>query len=84
MQYKILVVDGNSDTREFLHLYLTQEGFSVSTAADGGQGLYRAKAEGPDLIITDLTMPNLIGTQLIKELRALPEFARTPILTFTA
>jgi two-component system chemotaxis response regulator CheY len=84
MPKKILVVEDTLDMREVLHLYLKTEGFDVVTASDGREGLYMARAERPDLIITDLHMPNLDGISLIKELRAEPEFKDLPIIVFTA
>lgn len=84
MSKTILVVEDTVDTRELLHLYLTKEGFTVITAADGGEGLYLAKSDHPDLIITDFNMPNLSGLDLIKQLREEPEFAKTPIIAVTA
>lgn len=84
MPATILVVDDSVDTRELLHLYLTGVGYIVLTAADGGEGLYRAKAERPDLIVTDINMPNMDGHTLIRELRAEEGFADTPIVALTA
>ena len=84
MPQKILVVEDTVDTRELLHLYLTREGFEVILAADGGEGLYRAKADRPDLIITDINMPNLSGTDMIKQLREEADFAVLPIIALTA
>jgi DNA-binding response OmpR family regulator len=84
MSAKVLVVEDNLDTRELLHLYLTGEGFTVITAADGREGLYLARAEKPDLIITDLNMPQLDGVTLVKELRAEAEFKDLPIIVMTA
>jgi|SRR4051794_17661888 two-component system chemotaxis response regulator CheY len=84
MPKKILVVEDNLDMREVLHLYLKTEGFDVVVASDGREGLYMARAEKPDLIITDLHMPNLDGISLVKELRAEPAFKDTPIIVFTA
>jgi DNA-binding response OmpR family regulator len=81
---KILVVDDTVDTRELLHLYLTTAGYTVFTAADGGEGLYQAKMDRPDLIITDINMPNLDGFNMIRELRATEQFADTPIIALTA
>jgi CheY-like chemotaxis protein len=80
----ILVVDDNVDTRELLHLYLTGAGFTVIIAADGGEGLYRAQADRPDLIITDINMPNLSGNEMIRQLRQQPELAATPVIALTA
>ena len=84
MPQKILVVEDTVDTRELLHLYLTREDFEVILAADGGEGLYRAKADRPDLIITDINMPNLSGTDMIKQLREEADFAVLPIIALTA
>jgi two-component system chemotaxis response regulator CheY len=80
----ILVVEDTVDTRELLHLYLTKEGFTVVLAADGGEGLYRVKSDRPDLIITDINMPNLSGIDMVKQLREEPECAKTPIIALTA
>lgn len=84
MSAKLLVVEDNLDTRELIHLYLTGEGFTVITAADGREGLYLARAEKPDLIITDLNMPQLNGIALVRELRAEPQFKDLPIIVMTA
>jgi two-component system alkaline phosphatase synthesis response regulator PhoP len=84
MPKKILVVDDTTDTRDLLHFYLSNAGFDVIIAADGGEGLYRAKADKPDLIITDITMPNLDGHQMIKQLRDEAEFAGVPIIVMSA
>lgn len=80
----ILVVEDTVDTRELLHLYLTKEGFTVILAADGGEGLYRAQSDHPDLIITDINMPNLSGTDMIRQLREVPAVANIPIIALTA
>ena len=81
---KILVVDDTTDTRDILHLYLKGAGYTVFLAADGGEGLYQAKMDEPDLIITDINMPNLDGLGMIRELRAIGQFAETPIIALTA
>jgi CheY-like chemotaxis protein len=81
---KILVVEDALDTREFVHLHLTTEGFSVILATNGQEGLYLAGAEHPDLIITDIEMPVLDGIEMIKQLRAQKETRDIPILVLTA
>jgi two-component system chemotaxis response regulator CheY len=81
---KILVVDDTVDTRDLLHMYLKTAGYTVFVAADGGEGLYRAKADEPDLIVTDISMPNLDGYEMIRQLRAMEQFATTPIIALTA
>jgi DNA-binding response OmpR family regulator len=84
MSKTILVVEDTIDTRELLHMYLTKEGFAVILGADGGEGLYMARSEHPDLIITDVNMPNLSGTDMIKQLREEPELAKIPIIVLSA
>jgi len=84
MRRKILVVDDNLDTRELTHLHLTTEGFAVVIASDAREGLYMAVAEEPDLIIVDISKPELNGVDLIKQLRAHPELDNVPILVLTA
>lgn len=84
MAAKVLVVEDTLDTRELLHLYLTTGGFTVVTACDGREGLYMARAEKPDLVVTDLNMPHLDGLSLVRELRAESEFKDLPIIVLTA
>lgn len=80
----ILVVEDTVDTRELLHHYFSSAGFTVIIAADGDEGLYRAKADHPDLIVTDIQMPNLDGIEMIKQLRAEPGYTNIPIITLSA
>ena len=84
MPKKILVVEDSLDTREILHLYLKMEGFTVVTACDGREGLYMADSERPDIIITDINMPNLDGFELIRQLRTQKDFKDLPIIALTA
>jgi two-component system KDP operon response regulator KdpE len=81
---KILLVEDNVDTRELLHLYLTKEGYSIVVAATAAEALYMAGADRPDIIITDLGLPDLNGIELIKSLRAMLECSKIPIMAFTA
>jgi CheY-like chemotaxis protein len=81
---KILVVDDSDDTREMMAKLLELESFTVVTAEDGCAGLDAAASERPDLIITDINMPNLNGIEMIRMLRKQPEFGRVPILAITA
>jgi DNA-binding response OmpR family regulator len=81
---KILVVEDTSDTRELLRLYLTREGYDVIIAADGNEGLRKARTDRPDLIVTDITMPRMDGVTMIKEIRNEAGFSVTPIIAMTA
>jgi DNA-binding response OmpR family regulator len=81
---KILIVE---DERDILHLvkhYLEKEGYRVSTAATGAEGLKLAKADHPDLLILDLMLPGMDGLEVCKRLRADQPTAALPIIMLTA
>ena len=84
MPAKILVVEDDPDQRQLLVLMLKWEGYTIYTAEDGNEGLQQAQANTPDLIISDITMPNLDGIKMVKALRDLPDFKRTPIVMVSA
>ena|SRR5258708_4060573 len=84
MPKKILVVEDNLDTRELMHLHLSAEGFAVITASNGREGLYLATAETPDLIVTDISMDEMDGISMIKELRSKDGLKTVPIIALTA
>lgn len=63
---------------------LELEAFTVLTAEDGNIGLKIAVEQHPNLIITDINMPNLNGIEMIKQLRNQPGFERVPIMAITA
>ena len=84
MPEKILVVDDSDDTREMMTKLLELESFTVVTAEDGRVVIDIAEAEQPDIIITDINMPNLNGIEMIKILRQQPRFSKVPIMAITA
>jgi CheY-like chemotaxis protein len=81
---KILIVEDNSDIRKLMHIFFKNAGFVVVAAVDGEEGLHMAKAEKPDVIITDINMPKMDGIAMIKQLRTEPETASIPIVVCTA
>lgn len=81
---KVLVVEDNSDARSLMKSILTHEQMDVVVAGDGIEGLERARAESPDLIITDISMPRMSGGEMIRRLRASPQHRHVPILAITA
>jgi CheY-like chemotaxis protein len=81
---KILVVDDSDDTREMMAKLLELEAYNVITAEDGLVGLNKAETEQPDLIITDINMPNLNGIEMIKMIRGQSPVREVPILAITA
>jgi DNA-binding response OmpR family regulator len=79
---RILVVEDNPDLAYGLRNNLEIEGYDVDVVDDGAQGLARARAGGPDLIILDLMLPGLDGYRVLRALR--DEGRRMPILILTA
>ncbi|MQY52585.1 response regulator [Rhodocyclus tenuis] len=84
MAKTILVVDDSATMLMSVKTTLEMNGFKAETAADGLQALTRLKGGlKADLIITDVNMPNMNGMDLIKNVRTLPGYRFTPILTLT-
>jgi two-component system, OmpR family, alkaline phosphatase synthesis response regulator PhoP len=83
-QKTILLVDDDSNIRRLLSFLLERTGSKVFTAVDGVDGLERAKAVKPNLVITDAMMPNKNGFELCSDLRKDPELAGIKIIMLTA
>ena len=79
----ILAVDDSASMRQMVVFTLKGAGYDVVEAADGVQALSKAKSTKVDLVLTDVNMPNMDGISLIRELRKLPNYKFTPILTLT-
>ncbi len=80
----ILVVDDDPKILEFLSTIMRKEGFRVSSATEGEEGLRIAAEELPDLIILDLMMPKVSGFEVIRELKKNPSTMEIPVLVLTA
>jgi two-component system, chemotaxis family, chemotaxis protein CheY len=84
MAKTILIVDDSATMLLSVRNNLEIAGFKVETAEDGIKALSKLKAGAkPDLVITDVNMPNMNGIELIRNIRQLPGFRFTPILTLT-
>jgi CheY-like chemotaxis protein len=81
---KILLVEDNEMNRDMLSRRLEKRGFTVVLAVDGAAGLAQTKAEKPDLILMDMSLPVIDGWEATKLIRADPEIAATPIIALTA
>ena len=77
----ILIVDDDSNIREFLRLYLEKEGFGTVIVHDGAEALEAFAAHTPDLILLDIMMPKLDGWQVCREIR---KTSQVPIIMLTA
>ena len=80
---RILLADDNADMRDYIRRLL-EPVYEVLTVTDGRQALRTALAERPDLVLTDVMMPNLDGFGLLKALRADVRTAATPIIMLSA
>ena len=80
----VLVVDDNPDLRSYVASILERQGYQVHTADNGATGLEVARSIEPQLIITDLMMPQVSGIELIQQVRLEPKLQGTPIILLTA
>jgi DNA-binding response OmpR family regulator len=80
----ILVVDDDEDVLTTIQISLTKSGYQVIAVNDGYQALSSARREKPNLIILDISMPDMDGIEVCKHLRANPATATVPILFLTA
>jgi two-component system chemotaxis response regulator CheY len=83
MAKTVLAVDDSASIRQMVSFTLKSAGYDVVEAVDGMDGLEKAKAKGVNLVLTDQNMPRMDGLTLIKSLRAMPQYAATPILMLT-
>jgi CheY-like chemotaxis protein len=79
----ILVIDDEPDIVTFLTTLLEDNGYRVIAAQDGQQGIEMAKAEKPDLVTLDITMPEKSGVKFYRELRSDPALKDTPVVMVT-
>ena len=80
----ILVVDDSEDMRDLLQRLLERAGYHVVLAEDGQASLTQAKLHHPDLVLMDLSLPDMDGWEAVRHLRKMREFATTPIIAVTA
>ncbi len=84
MAEKILIIDDDVDTLRLVGLMLQRQGYLISAASNGSQGLTKAFEERPDLILLDVMMPDMDGYEVTRRLRNNPATGSIPILMFTA
>ena len=81
MAVSVLIAEDDHNIAELLQMYLEKEGYAVTVAADGGQGLSKFRAIKPDLVLLDVMMPVMDGWAVCKAIRA---ESQTPIIMLTA
>lgn len=79
----ILAVDDSTSIRQMVAFTLKGAGYEVIEAADGQEGLEKAKSKTVNLVLTDQNMPKMDGLTLIKSLRGLLQYKTVPILMLT-
>jgi CheY-like chemotaxis protein/MinD-like ATPase involved in chromosome partitioning or flagellar assembly len=84
MVEKILIIDDDLDTLRLVGLMLQKQGYQITAASNGSQGLAKAFEERPDLILLDVMMPDMDGYEVTRRLRKNPATDTIPILMFTA
>ncbi|HTJ74469.1 MAG TPA: response regulator [Acidimicrobiales bacterium] len=80
----VLVIDDDPVILELLRVNFEIEGFDVICATDGEDGLRRAQADRPDIVISDIMMPRRDGLQLLTELKADPSTEDLPVILLSA
>ena len=80
----ILIVEDNEMNRDMLSRRLQRKGYAVLLAVDGAEGVALAQAEGPDVILMDMSLPVLDGWDATRQLKAASQTAAIPIIALTA
>lgn len=81
---KILLVEDNEMNRDMLSRRLTRHGHVVTIAVDGQEALDRIRADPPDIVLMDMSLPVLDGWEATRRLRADPDTRHVPVIALTA
>jgi pilus assembly protein CpaE len=81
---RVLFVDDEEQIRKLLSTWLTRHGYEVTVANDGWEALKAIRSKAPDLVITDVNMPNMNGLELTRRMRADHRTARIPVIMLSA
>ena len=84
MTKRILVVEDQEDLRGILRDLLTGSGYEVAEAADGSDGVAKAKSVRPDLILMDIQLPVIDGYEATRLIKADPNLAATPVIAVSS
>jgi len=80
MPKKILVIEDDKFLRELISQKLLKEGYEISEAIDGEEGLKKVKEEKPDLVLLDLILPGIDGFEVLSEIKDDPILAQIPVI----
>ena len=84
MKQKILLVEDDKDIQEIIEYNFTSEGYEVITCSDGEDAVDLIRHETPDLVILDWMLPNLSGSEILRQVRSSKKIRKTPIIMLTA
>lgn len=83
MKKRILVIEDEREISMIMRMRLESLGYEVVEAFDGVQGLKKAKTCSPDLILLDLVLPKMAGTQVLEELKKEEKYEKIPVIIVT-
>ena len=81
---RILVIEDQEDNRAILRDLLTSAGYGLIEAVNGADGVAKAEAEKPDLILMDIQMPVMDGYEATRRIKAIASVAATPVIAVTS
>ena len=80
---KVLIIEDDPIVGHIYKTRLEKDGFEIEVCADGQAGFYRTHEFRPDIVLLDLMLPKMNGIEILKKLRAQPQFAHLPVIVFT-
>lgn len=84
MSKRILVVEDTEDNRQIIRDLLSSVGYDLIEAVDGAEGVALAQSQQPDLILMDIQLPQMDGYEATRQIRAIPQLERVPIIAVTS
>jgi two-component system, cell cycle response regulator DivK len=81
---RILIVEDNEDNQELMRFLLERAGYAVISVENGVKGVQSARSEKPDIILMDLSLPELDGWSAARQIKADPELNNIPMIAVTA
>jgi two-component system, chemotaxis family, chemotaxis protein CheY len=81
---RVLIVDDSPTIREQLASALRARGYTTVEAGEGVEGLWRARSQVFEVVLTDVHMPSMDGLEFVRELRKLPGYRQVPVFVLTS
>lgn len=80
---RILIVEDDQTLQKVYKTLLTKEGYQVDVASDGAEGLAKANAQEPDLIVLDMLMPNMTGLEFLRAYDVINKHPKVKVIAFS-